>query len=131
MSERLRFSPSILARLGEELLPDADQGVIELVKNAYDAEAKGLLDVKIDTERTSVDLRRAQLGEVQQTTTEAGFLHHPIQLRDCAIEFGGELRDVESGLHDSSFADWRSRIVDIIYLQLAYANPHGQADGRD
>ena len=39
MSERLRFSPSILSRLGEELGPDADQGVIELVKNAYDADA--------------------------------------------------------------------------------------------
>ncbi|MER9751134.1 ATP-binding protein [Mesorhizobium sp. M0140] len=39
MSERLRFSPSILSRLGEELVPDADQGVIELVKNAYDADA--------------------------------------------------------------------------------------------
>lgn len=39
MSEHLRFSPSILARLGEELVPDADQGVIELVKNAYDADA--------------------------------------------------------------------------------------------
>ncbi len=39
MTERLRFSPSILSRLGEELVPDADQGVIELVKNAYDADA--------------------------------------------------------------------------------------------
>lgn len=39
MSEHLRFSPSILARLGEELVPDADQGVVELVKNAYDADA--------------------------------------------------------------------------------------------
>ncbi|MFK4056854.1 ATP-binding protein [Brevundimonas sp. NPDC046655] len=39
MTERLRFSPSILARLGEELVPDADQGVMELVKNAYDADA--------------------------------------------------------------------------------------------
>jgi signal transduction histidine kinase len=39
VNERLRFSPSILARLGEELVPDADQGVIELVKNAYDADA--------------------------------------------------------------------------------------------
>jgi signal transduction histidine kinase len=34
-----RFSPSILARLGEELNPHLDQGVIELVKNAYDADA--------------------------------------------------------------------------------------------
>lgn len=51
MSERLRFSPSILARLGEELLPDADQGVIELVKNAYDAEATRCHVELIETSR--------------------------------------------------------------------------------
>lgn len=39
MTERLRFSPDILARLGEELVPDVDQGILELVKNAYDADA--------------------------------------------------------------------------------------------
>jgi len=39
MSEHLRFSPDILSRLGEELIPDIDQGIIELVKNAYDADA--------------------------------------------------------------------------------------------
>lgn len=36
----LKFAPSILARLGEELLPNFDQGIIELVKNAYDADAR-------------------------------------------------------------------------------------------
>lgn len=40
MSENLRFSPDILARLGEELVPDIDQGIVELVKNAYDADAE-------------------------------------------------------------------------------------------
>ncbi|WP_050940760.1 sensor histidine kinase [Vibrio harveyi] len=35
----LKFAPSILARLGEELLPNFDQGIIELVRNAYDADA--------------------------------------------------------------------------------------------
>jgi len=30
-----KFSPSILNRLGEELIPNPDQGIIELVKNAY------------------------------------------------------------------------------------------------
>ncbi len=34
-----KFSPSILNRLGEELIPNPDQGIIELVKNAYDADA--------------------------------------------------------------------------------------------
>jgi signal transduction histidine kinase len=41
MSEaHLRFSTSILSRLGEELNPNIDQGLIELVKNAYDADAR-------------------------------------------------------------------------------------------
>ncbi|GAA1934872.1 hypothetical protein GCM10009716_47390 [Streptomyces sodiiphilus] len=35
----LRFSPEILRRLGEELVPHPDLGVIELVRNAYDADA--------------------------------------------------------------------------------------------
>lgn len=35
----LRFSPAILRRLGEELNPSIDQGVLELIKNAYDADA--------------------------------------------------------------------------------------------
>ncbi len=40
MSRHLRFAPEILARLGEELVPHPDLGVIELVRNAYDADAK-------------------------------------------------------------------------------------------
>jgi C4-dicarboxylate-specific signal transduction histidine kinase len=35
-----RFSNSILRRLGEELNPNPDQGIIELVKNSYDADAR-------------------------------------------------------------------------------------------
>ena len=40
MAESLRFAPSILARLGEELVPHPGQGIIELAKNAYDADAR-------------------------------------------------------------------------------------------
>ncbi len=36
----IRFAPDILRRLGEELNPHPDQGIIELVKNAYDANAR-------------------------------------------------------------------------------------------
>lgn len=36
---RLRFSTEIIRRLGEELNPSLDKGVVELVKNAYDADA--------------------------------------------------------------------------------------------
>lgn len=39
MSAHLQFSPDILKRLGEELVPHADQGLLELAKNAYDADA--------------------------------------------------------------------------------------------
>ncbi len=38
-AEHLKFSPDILRRLGEELIPHIDQGIIELVRNAYDADA--------------------------------------------------------------------------------------------
>ena len=36
---RIRFSADILRRLGEELNPHLDRGIVELVKNAYDADA--------------------------------------------------------------------------------------------
>lgn len=35
----LRFSPKVLTHLGEALVPNADQAVLELVKNAFDADA--------------------------------------------------------------------------------------------
>jgi signal transduction histidine kinase len=38
--ERMGFAPEILRRLGEELVPHPDQGIVELVRNAYDADAK-------------------------------------------------------------------------------------------
>ena len=39
VSEHLRFSPDILRRLGEELVPQIEQGIVELVRNSYDADA--------------------------------------------------------------------------------------------
>lgn len=48
-ADHIRFAPDILRRLGEELNPAIDQGMLELVKNAYDADAHActieLLDV--------------------------------------------------------------------------------------
>lgn len=38
-SSSFRFAPSILTRLGEELVPNLDQAIIELIRNAYDADA--------------------------------------------------------------------------------------------
>ena len=37
--DHFKFSTAILSRLGEELNPHPDQGIIELVRNAYDADA--------------------------------------------------------------------------------------------
>ncbi|MFD0257656.1 ATP-binding protein [Kitasatospora indigofera] len=39
MAVHLRFAPEVLARLGEELIPHPDLGVMELVRNSYDADA--------------------------------------------------------------------------------------------
>lgn len=36
---KIRFATDILRRLGEELNPSVDRGILELVKNAYDADA--------------------------------------------------------------------------------------------
>lgn len=38
-STGFRFAPSILTRLGEELVPNLDQAIIELIRNSYDADA--------------------------------------------------------------------------------------------
>src|SRR5580704_13967233 len=38
-TEHLHFSTQMLRRLGEELNPHPDQGILELVRNAYDADA--------------------------------------------------------------------------------------------
>lgn len=44
-----RFAPSILERLGEELVPNLDQAIIELIRNSYDADASEcVVDIKID-----------------------------------------------------------------------------------
>jgi hypothetical protein len=40
---RFRFSTGIFRHLGEELNPHPDQGILELVKNAYDADARHCL----------------------------------------------------------------------------------------
>ncbi len=45
---RFRFSTEIFRHLGEELNPHPDQGILELVKNAYDADARNCSVVFID-----------------------------------------------------------------------------------
>src|SRR5713226_5602673 len=55
--DHLRFSPDILRRLGEELIPHADQGIVELVRNSYDADAHHCRVELIDTEKLGGTLR--------------------------------------------------------------------------
>ncbi|GAA4945565.1 hypothetical protein GCM10023205_01530 [Yinghuangia aomiensis] len=40
MGHPLRFSPHVLRRIGEELVQHPDYGIMELVRNAYDADAR-------------------------------------------------------------------------------------------
>jgi signal transduction histidine kinase len=49
MRESFRFSPDVLSRLGEELIPNPEQGIIELVKNSYDADATECIVHLVDT----------------------------------------------------------------------------------
>jgi signal transduction histidine kinase len=56
-TEHLRFSPDILRRLGEELTPHADQGVVELVRNSYDADAHTCRVELIETDHPGGTLR--------------------------------------------------------------------------
>lgn len=51
-----KFSPDILSRLGEELIPNPDQGIMELVKNSYDADATECTVKLINTDATGGSL---------------------------------------------------------------------------
>ncbi len=46
-----RFASDILRRLGEELNPSPDQGILELVKNSYDADARSCIIELIETDK--------------------------------------------------------------------------------
>lgn len=46
---QFRFSSDILSRLGEELNPNPDQGILELIKNSYDADAINCTVELVDT----------------------------------------------------------------------------------
>lgn len=75
MSDHLRFAPSILARLGEELVPDADQGVIELVKNAYDADATAARVELVRTSKAGGSIRVSDDGSgMTEADLRFGFL---------------------------------------------------------
>ena len=53
----IRFSSDILRRLGEELNPNPDKGILELVKNAYDADATQCTIELINTDQPGGAIR--------------------------------------------------------------------------
>ena len=50
-TEHLRFAPEILKRLGEELAPQVDHCIVELVRNSYDADARLCKVDLVDTDQ--------------------------------------------------------------------------------
>lgn len=59
----IRFAADVLRRLGEELNPGIDQGIIELVKNAYDANARSCEVELISTESPGGAIRIVDNGD--------------------------------------------------------------------
>ena len=60
---QIRFATSILARLGEELTPSPDLGILELVKNAYDADARKCTIELINTDSPGGTIRICDNGD--------------------------------------------------------------------
>lgn len=72
---RIRFATDILRRLGEELNPSLDQGVIELVKNAYDADARRCEIELVGTDQPGGTIRVTDDGRgMTAQEIENGFL---------------------------------------------------------
>ena len=62
-TEHLHFSTQMLRRLGEELNPHTDQGILELVRNAYDADATECVVELINTQLVGGTVRISDDGE--------------------------------------------------------------------
>lgn len=58
-----RFATDVLRRLGEELVPSPDLGILELVKNAYDANARGCHVELIGTDQAGGSVRISDDGD--------------------------------------------------------------------
>lgn len=63
-----RFSPAILARLGEELNQSADQSILELVKNSYDANANSCTICLVDTKEPGGQISIVDDGDGMSAT---------------------------------------------------------------
>lgn len=60
---QIRFATDILRRLGEELNPSPDKGIIELVKNAYDADARTCTIELINTDQPGGSVKVTDDGD--------------------------------------------------------------------
>jgi len=83
MSAHLRFAPDVLRRLGEELNPSPEQGILELVRNAYDADA-----ARCTVKLTNVARRGGAL-----TITDDGVGMNRRQLRDSWLVLGRSTKE--------------------------------------
>ena len=63
----IKVSAHVLVQLGEELVTDVEQAILECVKNAYDADSKGC-SIKIDTQRTGKLVQRGTLAKLGRYT---------------------------------------------------------------
>ncbi|MEJ7590290.1 MAG: sensor histidine kinase [Planctomycetaceae bacterium] len=60
---RIRFAPDILRRLGEELNPHPAVGIIELVKNSYDADARKCTVTLTDVDQSGGQVEISDNGD--------------------------------------------------------------------
>jgi signal transduction histidine kinase len=81
-AERLRFSTAILRLLGEQLNPSPDEGILELIKNAYDADATQCI----------VSLNGAHLPGGSLTVTDDGTGLTTADIRDGWLVVGNSLK---------------------------------------
>ena len=82
MTEHLRFAPDVLVRLGEELNPSPEQGILELVRNSYDADAA----------TSTVELTDVSSPGGRLTITDDGTGMTREQLRDAWLVLGRSTR---------------------------------------
>ena len=67
---RFRVSASVLTRLGEELITDSTQALLELIKNAYDADARTVI-VEVNTTTLVPDAAADRDAQDDQDSTDA------------------------------------------------------------
>ena len=80
---RIRFSTDILRRLGEELNPSLDKGIVELVKNSYDADAT----------RCRIELRETERPGGSITVCDNGDGMTPAEIEHGWLVLGSSTKD--------------------------------------